>query len=155
LEVRASPNLFEYPTVNLGRLEGGSTVNSVPRTATAKVDVRVTPGASTREVFERIEACIEAKPDISITGVSIREGTYTDPDDPFVAVVVDAGRTVGDQRVFRQCATGGGDVKNCARPGFLRSKLLSAATPHTWLMSIFRSTRSKRRQRGTVDFHLC
>jgi len=113
----ASRDLFRYPTVNLGRLEGGSTVNSVPQTATAKVDVRVTPGASTQAVFERVEACLGAKPDISITDASIQEGTYTDPDHPFVERVAAAGRAVGDQRVFRQCATGGGDVKKLRQAG--------------------------------------
>ena len=113
----ASRDLFQYPTVNLGQLAGGSTVNSVPQTATAKVDVRVTPGASTQAVFERIEACLGSKPDISISDVSMQEGTYTDPDDPFVETVVDAGRAVGGQRVFRQCATGGGDVKKLRQAG--------------------------------------
>jgi len=113
----ASRDLFRYPTVNLGRLEGGSTVNSVPQTATAQVDVRVTPGASTQTVFERIQACIGAKPDISITDASIQEGTYTDADHPFVKTVTEAGRAVGKTRVFRQCATGGGDVKKLREAG--------------------------------------
>ncbi|WP_138005563.1 M20 family metallopeptidase [Halalkalirubrum salinum] len=113
----ASEEAFAYPTVNLGRLEGGSTVNSVPGTATAEVDVRVTPGASTRAVFERIDACLGAKPDVSITDVSIQEGSYTDPAAPFVDWVVEVGQEVGDQRVFRRCATGGGDVKKLRAAG--------------------------------------
>lgn len=113
----ASPDLFAYPTVNLGRLEGGSTVNSVPGTATAEVDVRVTPGAATQAVFERIEACIGTKPDVSITEVSIQEGTYTDPTSLFVDRVADIGHEIGGQRVFRQCATGGGDVKKLRAAG--------------------------------------
>jgi len=113
----ASRDLFRYPTVNLGQLAGGSTVNSVPQTATAKVDVRVTPGASTQAVFERIEACLGSKPDISISDVSMQEGTYTDPEHSFVETVVDAGQAVGNQRVFRQCATGGGDVKKLRQAG--------------------------------------
>jgi len=113
----ASKDLFRYPTVNLGRLEGGSTVNSVPQTATAQVDVRVTPGASTHAVFERINACISTKPDISIAATSIQEGTYSDPDHPFVETVIEAGGAVGDQRMFRQCATGGGDVKKLREIG--------------------------------------
>lgn len=113
----ASRELFAYPTVNLGRLEGGSTVNSVPGTATAEVDIRVTPGASTQAIFERIEACIGTKPDVSITDVSIKEGTYTDPTGSFVEGVVDVGREIGGQRVFRQCATGGGDVKKLRAAG--------------------------------------
>ena len=113
----ASEEAFAYPTVNLGRLEGGSTVNSVPGTATAEVDVRVTPGASTQAVFDRIDACLGAKPDISITEVSIQEGSYTDPDAPFVDRVVEVGEAIGDQRVFRRCATGGGDVKKLRAAG--------------------------------------
>lgn len=113
----ASEEAFAYPTVNLGRLEGGSTVNSVPGTATAEVDVRVTPGASTQAVFERIDACLGAKPDVSITDVSIQEGSYTDPAAPFVEGVIAVGYNIVGQRVFRRCATGGGDVKKLRAAG--------------------------------------
>ena len=43
--------LFEYPTINLGRFGGGEAINSVPQAARAEVDVRLTE--TTVEFFLR------------------------------------------------------------------------------------------------------
>lgn len=45
------------------------------------------------------------------------EGRYTDPVAPFVDRVVEVGEEVGDHRVFRRYATGGGDVKKLRAAG--------------------------------------
>jgi succinyl-diaminopimelate desuccinylase len=116
-EQLASRAVFEYPTVNLGHLDGGSTVNSVPGSATAKVDVRVTPGASTRTVFDQFEGCIRARDDIAIADVSMEDGTYVDPSEPFVETVTQTGEAFAGTQVFRQCATGGGDAKKLRNAG--------------------------------------
>ena len=109
--------LFDHPTVNLGRLDGGSTVNSVPGSATAALDVRVTPGASAEGMFERFERCIRAREDVEIADVSFVNGTYVDPDHPIVRTVVDTGRELTGRRVLRHCATGGGDAKKLRAAG--------------------------------------
>lgn len=103
--------LFEYPTFNLGRLDGGNTVNSVPQTATGELDVRVTPGASTGAVLEQIRTCIDGREHVSIRDVSWAEGTYVEPSAPIVEAVTTAAADVLTDRPLARCATGGGDVK--------------------------------------------
>ena len=110
-------DLFEYPTVNLGQLAGGSTVNSVPQSATAELDIRVTPGVSVRELFERFQRCITTHEDVSITDISWKDGTYVDPSHPFVDAAVETGQTLTGTRVHRHCATGGGDAKKLRAAG--------------------------------------
>ncbi|EMA40239.1 M20 family metallopeptidase [Halobiforma nitratireducens] len=109
--------LFEYPTVNLGQLRGGNTVNSVPGTATAKLDVRVTPGASTEAVLADLRECIETRETVTVTNVSWAEGTYVEPTAPVVEAVTDAAVGVLPDRPLRRCATGGGDAKKLRRAG--------------------------------------
>jgi len=109
--------LFEYPTVNLGRLDGGNTVNSVPQTATAELDVRVTPGASTEDVLDHIRSCIDAREHVSIREVSWTEGTYVDPSAPIVEAVTDAAEGVLPERPLGRCATGGSDAKKLREAG--------------------------------------
>jgi succinyl-diaminopimelate desuccinylase len=109
--------LFEHPTVNLGRLDGGSTVNSVPGTATAELDVRVTPGASTAGVLDEIRSCIEARENVSIRAVSWTEGTYVDPSASIVEAVTEAADGVLSERPLGRCATGGSDAKKLRSAG--------------------------------------
>ncbi|MEF8826285.1 MAG: M20 family metallopeptidase [Halapricum sp.] len=109
--------LFESPTVNLGRLDGGNTVNSVPQTATAELDVRVTPGASTEDVLDHIRSCIAARENVSIREVSWTEGTYVDPSAPIVETVTDAADGVLPERPLGRCATGGSDAKKLRAAG--------------------------------------
>ncbi|WP_229115685.1 M20 family metallopeptidase [Halapricum desulfuricans] len=109
--------LFAHPTVNLGQLDGGNTVNSVPQTATAELDVRVTPGASTEDVLEHIRSCIDAREHVSIREVSWTEGTYVDPSAPIVEAVTDAAEGVLPERPLGRCATGGSDAKKLREAG--------------------------------------
>lgn len=75
----------------------------------AEVDVRVTPGASTQAVFERIDAGLGANPDVSIAEVSIQDDSDTDPAAPFVDRVVKGGQEVGI--ITRSCC--GNVSKTC------------------------------------------
>ncbi|AUX08076.1 succinyl-diaminopimelate desuccinylase [Halalkaliarchaeum desulfuricum] len=109
--------LFEHPTFNLGRLVGGNTVNSVPQTATAELDVRVTPGASTEAVLDQIRSCIDARESVSIRDVSWAEGTYVEPSAPIVEAVTAAAEDVLPDRPLARCATGGGDAKKLRGAG--------------------------------------
>jgi succinyl-diaminopimelate desuccinylase len=109
--------LFEYPTVNLGRLDGGNTVNSVPQTATAELDVRVTPGASTEAVLDQLRSCIDVRENVSIRELSWTEGTYVDPSAPIVEAVSAAAEDVLSNRPLARCATGGSDAKKLRAVG--------------------------------------
>lgn len=109
--------LFEHPTVNLGTIEGGETVNSVPRYARAELDIRVPPGVQTDRVLADIEEWLQDHDAVSIADVSWSVGTYEAPDSPLVDAMTTATRTEIGNRIFRRSATGGGDAKRLRNAG--------------------------------------
>ena len=107
----AARELFEHPTVNLGTIEGGDSVNTVPSAASARLDVRLTAGVETSEILADIRGCLADCPGVAIADASWSVGTYEPLGSPLVeAVTATAGRVV-DAPVRRRSATGGGDAK--------------------------------------------
>jgi succinyl-diaminopimelate desuccinylase len=53
---RESSELFDAPSINLGRIEGGDALNMVPDECTMAVDVRYLPGQDPGEILEQIRA---------------------------------------------------------------------------------------------------
>jgi succinyl-diaminopimelate desuccinylase len=109
--------LFESPTINLGTIEGGESINSVPASAAARLDIRLTAGVQTRDVLGRIRDCVADCDGIRIDGVSWSVGTYEPPDSPLVTAVTDAATAVTGEHVYRRSATGGGDAKTLRNAG--------------------------------------
>lgn len=110
-------DLFEYPTVNLGTIEGGKSINTVPDTARAELDVRLTAGIETSTVLADIRDCLGDHPAVSVADVGWSVGTYEPVDSPLVeAVTGTASDAVGD-RLYRRSATGGGDAKKFRQAG--------------------------------------
>ena len=113
----AARALFERPTVNLGTMEGGEAINTVPAAATAQLDVRLTAGVETAEVLADIRDCIEAFPAVSIADVNWSVGSFESVDEPIVEAVSDVAADVSGERVYRRSATGGGDAKTFRHAG--------------------------------------
>ena len=109
--------LFRYPSINLGVFEGGDSVNSVPQSARAEVDIRLTAGVRTPDVLSRIRACVADCEGIAITDVSWSVGTAERPDSPLVEAVASTAAEVTGERVARRSATGGGDAKTLRNAG--------------------------------------
>jgi len=109
--------LFEHPSVNLGTIEGGDSVNTVPSTASARLDVRLTAGVETRTVLSEIRDCLTACPSVSIADVSWSVGTYEPLDSPLVEAVAETAAAVTGERIYRRSATGGGDAKKFRNAG--------------------------------------
>jgi succinyl-diaminopimelate desuccinylase len=110
-------DLFRYPSINLGVLEGGDAINSVPQSARAEVDVRLTAGVQTPDVLARIRECVAECEGITIADVSWSIGTAEDPDSPLVDAVASTAADVTGDRIFRRSATGGGDAKTLRNTG--------------------------------------
>lgn len=110
-------NLFEFPSINLGRFEGGSAINAVPETASAEIDIRLSPGVPTPAVIDEIRSCIDACDGIRIADLSWSIGTYEHPGEPIVEATVEAADTRCDERIYRRCATGGGNAKTLRNAG--------------------------------------
>jgi succinyl-diaminopimelate desuccinylase len=109
--------LYRYPTINLGVIEGGTAINTVPASACARVDIRLTAGVETRTALESIRNCLRGMKAIEITDLSWTRGTYEPLDSPLVEASASAAQRVVDEPVFRRSATGGGDAKTFRHEG--------------------------------------
>ena len=91
---RASSELFDRPSINLGRIEGGDAFNKVPDRCTMVVDVRYLPGQDP----EAILADVRALEDVTVTRTLTRAPAYVSRANPYVRALRDAvARTVDDE----------------------------------------------------------
>jgi succinyl-diaminopimelate desuccinylase len=77
---RESSELFDRPSINLGRILGGDALNKVPDRCVADVDIRYLPGQDPEE----IRAAVRALPDVSVSELIHRDPAMVDPGDPYV-----------------------------------------------------------------------
>jgi succinyl-diaminopimelate desuccinylase len=54
--MRESSEMFDRPSINLGRIEGGDALNKVPDRCTMAVDVRYLPGQDPAEILAQVRA---------------------------------------------------------------------------------------------------
>jgi succinyl-diaminopimelate desuccinylase len=87
---RQSSDLFDRPSINLGRIVGGDAMNKVPDRCVIDVDVRYLPGQEPDE----IRAAIDALPDARVVKVFHRRPAIVDRDLPFVQALAEAIRRV-------------------------------------------------------------
>jgi succinyl-diaminopimelate desuccinylase len=66
---RVSSEMFDRPSINLGRIEGGDALNKVPDRCTMHVDVRYLPGQDPGEILEQVR---------KISGIDV-ERTFIHP----------------------------------------------------------------------------
>ena len=110
-------DLFTTPSINLGTIEGGEAINSVPESASVEVDIRLIAGVETSEMLAEIRECVADCDGITITDVSWSVGTMEPVDSPLVDAVASTAESVTGERVFRRSATGGGDAKQLRNAG--------------------------------------
>ncbi|MGM0604993.1 MAG: M20 family metallopeptidase [Halobacteriota archaeon] len=113
----AASDLFYHPTVNVGTIAGGESVNTVPDSARARVDVRLTAAVETPAVLSDIRSCLAAFEGIEIVDVSWSVGTYEPIESTLVDAVTEAIETTVETRAYRRSATGGGDAKKLRNAG--------------------------------------
>ena len=83
---RESSDLFDRPSINLGRILGGDVINKVPDTCAIDVDIRYLPGQDP----ESIMAAIRELPDVSVTPVFHRQPVNVARSNPFVRLLAEA-----------------------------------------------------------------
>jgi succinyl-diaminopimelate desuccinylase len=83
---RESSDLFDRPSINLGRIVGGDALNKVPDLCVIDVDVRYLPGQDAEE----IRAAVDALPDASVVKVFHRQPAIVARDDPYVQALGEA-----------------------------------------------------------------
>src|SRR5205807_3631235 len=77
---RESSEMFDRPSINLGRIRGGDAVNKVPDECTMAVDIRYLPGQDPQEMLAQIQA-IEG---IEVTQTFIHPPVSVSRTNPFV-----------------------------------------------------------------------
>ena len=80
-----SSDLFDRPSINLGRILGGDALNKVPDRCVIDVDIRYLPGQSPEEIL----AGIAAIPDVQVTELIRREPVIVDARNPYVRALAE------------------------------------------------------------------
>lgn len=83
---RESSELFDRPSINLGRIGGGDALNKVPDQCTMDVDVRYLPGQDPGEILSEIRALS----DVEITRTFTRVPAVVARTHPYVVALSDA-----------------------------------------------------------------
>lgn len=113
---RESSEMFDRPSINLGRIHGGDALNKVPDECTMAVDIRYLPGQDPDEILARIRDL----PGIEVTRTFIHPPVRVARGDPFVrALRAAVARSIPDQEVMSVGRDGASDA----------AAFLSAGTP--------------------------
>jgi succinyl-diaminopimelate desuccinylase len=80
---RESSDLFDRPSINLGRILGGDAVNKVPDVCTIDVDIRFLPGQDPDAILESINGL----PDTHVVKTFRRSPAIVQRENPFVQVL--------------------------------------------------------------------
>jgi succinyl-diaminopimelate desuccinylase len=83
---RESSDLFDRPSINLGRIWGGDALNKVPDMCVIDVDVRYLPGQDPDEILDAVGRL----PDAHVMTVFHRAPVIVERDNPFVQALGDA-----------------------------------------------------------------
>ena len=83
---RESSELFDRPSVNLGRIQGGDALNKVPDLCTMVVDIRYLPNQDPGDILEQIRTI----PDIEVVKTFTRVPAYVSRANPYVTALVAA-----------------------------------------------------------------
>ena len=82
---RESSELFDRPSINLGRINGGDALNKVPDECTMVVDIRYLPNQDPGDILEQIRTI----PDIEIPRTFIRKPAFVSRSNPYVMALCD------------------------------------------------------------------
>jgi succinyl-diaminopimelate desuccinylase len=83
---RESTELFDRPSISLGRIMGGDALNKVPDRCVIDVDIRYLPGQDP----EAIIAAVNELPDARVQKVFHREPAIVERSNPYVALLAEA-----------------------------------------------------------------
>jgi len=83
---RESSEMFDRPSINVGRIEGGDALNKVPDRCTMWVDVRYLPGQDPGEILAQVRAI----PEIEVERTFIHPTVTVSRSDPYVRALREA-----------------------------------------------------------------
>src|SRR5437763_18127 len=83
---RESSQMFDRPSINLGRIEGGQALNMVPDSCSMVVDIRYLPGQDPAEILAEVGGL----DGIEVTRTFVHPTVTVSPANPFVRALRDA-----------------------------------------------------------------
>ena len=98
-------------TVNTGRIEGGTGVNTIPDRARALCDIRIPPGVTAERVRAELAAAIDPRPDVSWRVLAYMEPSWTNPGDDVVRAVRENAAAVTGRDVVVNLRAGFSDAR--------------------------------------------
>jgi succinyl-diaminopimelate desuccinylase len=103
---RESSDLFDRPSINLGRILGGDALNKVPDSCVIDVDIRYLPGQDPAEIRKQVSDL----PAVSLVSQFHREPAIVDRNDPFVRVLSESVAPVLDSETISVGRDGASDA---------------------------------------------
>jgi succinyl-diaminopimelate desuccinylase len=110
---RQSSELFDRPSINLGRIWGGDALNRVPDTCFIDVDVRFLPEQDPDEILAQIDGLA----DTSVVTNFRRPPAVVEPESPFVAGLCEAASPHHPEQVMSVGRDGASDAVSFLRVG--------------------------------------
>ena len=104
---RESSEVFDRPSINLGRIEGGDAINKVPDECRMSVDIRFLPGQEPSEILDQIGRI----PECVVTKTFIFPPVSVPRANPYVRALRDAvARSIPDKEVMSVGRDGASDA---------------------------------------------
>ena len=111
---RESSEMFDRPSINVGRIEGGDALNKVPDRCEMAVDVRFLPGQDPGEILEQVRSI----PSIDVKRTFIYPPVTVSPTDPYVRALRDAlSRALPDMETLSVGRDGASDAASFIEAG--------------------------------------
>ena len=110
---RHSSELFDRPSINLGRIWGGDALNKVPDRCAIDVDIRYLPDQDPAEVLEQVRSL----PDADVEALFTRPPAVVDRDLPYVRALSEAARAHHDGEPMSVGRDGASDAVSFLRLG--------------------------------------
>jgi succinyl-diaminopimelate desuccinylase len=101
-----SSEMFDRPSINLGRLNAGDAVNKVPDDAVMAVDIRFLPGQEPGTILDQIRSI----PDVEVVRTFIRPPAYVSRQNPYVVALGEAVRRAGQREAMSVGRDGASDA---------------------------------------------
>jgi succinyl-diaminopimelate desuccinylase len=110
---RESSELFDRPSINLGRIWGGDALNKVPDRCVIDVDIRYLPGQDPANLLEEVRAI----PGATAAPLLVRPPATVDRESPFVRGLRDAAATQAGSETMSVGRDGASDAVSFLRVG--------------------------------------
>lgn len=111
--MRESSQMFDRPSINLGRIAGGDALNKVPDRCTMSVDVRYLPGQDPDEILTQVRAIAG----IDVERTFIHPPVTVSPSDPYVRALRDAVSRASHHEVLAVGRDGASDAASFIEVG--------------------------------------